>query len=116
MARRFRAGCALVGAMFERGRSKPVRLPDCAFRDRTPKAMSFTKQNQSAREDLFTLTVDQYGRLWLHAKLEGVPVSIDLAERDAAFDIMADTMAENGFEYRPIQAHEQADNDDQPQR
>jgi hypothetical protein len=67
-------------------------------------------------EDRFSLTVDQYGRLWLHAKLEGVPVAIDLAEKDIAFEIMAETMAENGFKYVPVQEHDSADNDDEPGR
>jgi hypothetical protein len=76
--------------------------------------MGLTQRNQNAKEDLFTLTVDQYGRLWLHTKLEGVAVAIDLAEKDTAFGIMAAAMAEQGFEYRPPQAHDGADNDDQP--
>lgn len=75
--------------------------------------MGFTRQNHSAVDDLFSLTVDQYGRLWLHAKLAGVPVSIDLAAKDAAFGIMVETMAEHDFEYRPVRAQDVADNDDQ---
>lgn len=61
----------------------------------------------------FSLTLDQYGRLWLHSKLEGVEVSIDLADKDVAFDIMAEKMAECEFAYRPRQEHGEADNDDQ---
>ena len=34
--------------------------------------MSATQQNQNAIEDPFSLTVDQYGRLWLHAKAQGI--------------------------------------------
>jgi hypothetical protein len=56
--------------------------------------------------------VDQYGRLWLNAKLEGLPVTIDLGEMNVAFEIMAATMSENGFEYQPVQSHEAADNDE----
>ena len=76
--------------------------------------MSLTERDQNALEDPFSLTVDQYGRLWLHAKADGIPVMLDLAEKDVAFQIMAATMAENDFEYRPIPDHEDADNDDQP--
>lgn len=75
--------------------------------------MSLTEQNQNALEDPFTLTVDQYGRLWLHAKIEGVPVILDLAEKDVAFEIMATAMSENDYDYRPVPEHEAADNDDQ---
>ena len=75
--------------------------------------MSQSERSFSALEDQFSLSVDQYGRLWLHTKLEGVKVAIDLAEKDVAFEIMAATMAENGFEYRPSQEHEDADNDDE---
>lgn len=75
--------------------------------------MSRTEQNQNAVEDPFSLTVDQYGRLWLHAKAEGIPIMIDLAEKEVAFEIMAATMVENGFEHSPVQEHEEADNDDQ---
>ena len=60
-------------------------------------AMSATQQNQNAIEDPFSLTVDQYGRLWLHAKAQGVPIMLDLAEKGVAFEIMASTMAENGY-------------------
>ena len=74
------------------------------------------KQSVSAAEELFTLTVDQYGRLWLHTKLEGIEVAIDLADQDDAFIIMAEKMAECEFEYRPSQEHGEADNDDQLQR
>jgi len=75
--------------------------------------MSLTKQNQTAREEPFSLTVDQYGRLWLHAKTDGIPIMLDLSDKDVAFDIMASTMAENDYEYRPVPDHEDADNDDQ---
>lgn len=78
--------------------------------------MTLTERNQNAEEDVFTLTFDQYGRLWLHTKLESVAVSIDLAEKDTAFEIMAAARAEDGFEYRPAQAHDGADNDDRPGR
>lgn len=75
--------------------------------------MSVSEQNYGAWEEMFSLTVDQYGRLWLHAKLEGISVSIDLAQKDAAFEIMAAAMAENGFEYHPAAGHDPADNDDE---
>ncbi len=75
--------------------------------------MSLTEQNQNALEDPFTLTVDQYGHLWLHTKIEGLPVILDLADKDVAFEIMASTMSENNYEYRPAPEHETADNDDQ---
>jgi len=75
--------------------------------------MSLTERNQNAFEDPFSLTVDQYGRLWLHAKIDGAPVVLDLAEKDVAFGIMAATMSQNDYEYRPVQDHEVADNDDQ---
>ena len=70
-------------------------------------------QAESVAEDPFTLTLDQYGRLWLHTKLEGIEVAIDLADKDQAFNIMAEKMAECGFEYRPSREHGEADNDDQ---
>jgi len=75
--------------------------------------MSSTEQSYGAREETFSLTVDQYGRLWLHTKLEGVKVALDLAEKGTAFEIMAATMAEHGFTYSPTQEHEGADNDDE---
>jgi hypothetical protein len=75
--------------------------------------MSVSEQNYGALEETFSLTVDRYGRLWLHAKLEGIAVTIDLAQKDAAFEIMAATMAENGFEYHPAPGHGPAENDDE---
>lgn len=75
--------------------------------------MTSSERNYGAVEDRFSLTVDQYGRLWLHTKLEGVSVAIDLAEKGIAFEIMAAAMAEDGFEYRPVQEHDSADNDDE---
>ena len=75
--------------------------------------MSLTERNENSLEEPFSLTVDRYGRLWLNAKLEGVPVTIDLAEKNTAFTIMAATMSENDFDYHPVQEHEVADNDDQ---
>ena len=75
--------------------------------------MSISEQNYGALEETLSLTVDRYGRLWLHTKPEGIAVSIDLAQKDAAFEIMAATMAENGFEYRPVQLHSDAENDDE---
>lgn len=78
--------------------------------------MSNAEQDVTAREEPFSLVVDQYGHLWLHAKLEGFPVAVDLAEKDSAFRIMADTMAECGFEYSPPAQHEEADNDDEEGR
>jgi len=77
--------------------------------------MSRSERNQNTRDERFSLTVDQYGHLWLHAKLEGIDVAIDLAEKEQAFQIMAATMAEQKFDYRPTGAdHDgQADNDDE---
>jgi hypothetical protein len=75
--------------------------------------MSVAEQDVTAREEPFWLTVDHYDRLWLHGKLDGFPVSIDLAEKDAAFGIMAAKMEECGFDYAPIPVHEPADNDDE---
>jgi hypothetical protein len=78
--------------------------------------MSVSERNYGSIEDTFSLSVDQYGRLWLHTKMEGIPVSIDLASKDAAFEIMAGAMAENGFEYHPVQPHGEAVNDDETGR
>lgn len=78
--------------------------------------MSQTDRDQTVVEEPFSLTLDDYGRLWLHAKLEGVEVVIDLADKDVAFSIMAEKMATSDFEYRPSQDHEEADNDDQLHR
>jgi len=78
--------------------------------------MSQTDRDQSIVEEPFSLTLDQYGRIWLHTKLTGVEVAIDLADKDVAFNIMAEKMAECGFEHRAFQDHEQADNDDQLHR
>lgn len=75
--------------------------------------MSLTEQDQNVADEPFSLTVDQYGCLWLHAKIEGIPAMLDLGEKADAFEIMAATMFENGYEYRPSQGHEAADNDDQ---
>jgi len=77
--------------------------------------MSRSERNQNTRDERFSLTVDQYGHLWLHAKLEGIDVAIDLAEKEQAFQIMAATMAEQKFDYCPTGAdHDgQADNDDE---
>jgi len=76
--------------------------------------MSQTERDQATADQPFSLTLDQYGSLWLHAKLGGIEVAIDLADRDDAFNIMAGKMAECSFEYRASQAHDKADNDDQP--
>jgi hypothetical protein len=75
--------------------------------------MSQTEPDNSVVEEPFSLTLDHYGRMWLHAKLEGIEVAIDLADKEVAFGIMAEKMAECDFEYRPTQEHEEADNDDQ---
>jgi hypothetical protein len=80
--------------------------------------MRQSERNQNSRTESFSLTVDQYGHLWLHAKLEGVEVDIDLAEKEEAFQIMAAVMAEQEFDYRPlVTEHDgQADNDDELSR
>lgn len=75
--------------------------------------MSAAEHDVTAAEDPFSLTLDQYNRLWLHTKLEGFPVAIDLADKEAAFAIMAAKMTECGFEYSPAPRHEPADNDDE---
>ena len=75
--------------------------------------MQQTEHDQTASEEPFSLTVDQYGRLWLHTKLAGVEVALHLADKADAFDIMAEKMAECGFEHSAVVAHQQADNDDQ---
>ena len=75
--------------------------------------MSQTDRDQTLVEQPFALTLDQYGRIWLHAKLDGIEVAIDLADKDVAFNIMAEKMVECGFEYRAAQEHGRADNDDQ---
>ncbi len=78
--------------------------------------MSQTQSDTTLVEEPFALTLDQYGRVWLHAKLEGVDVAIDLADQDVAFNIMAKKMAECDFNYRSVQEHGQVQNDDQPLR
>ena len=80
--------------------------------------MSQSERNQNTRDERFSLTVDQYGHLWLHAKLEGVEVAIDLAEKEQAFQIMAAVMAEQKFDYRTTGADHDghADNDDELRR
>jgi hypothetical protein len=77
--------------------------------------MSQSERNQNTRNERFSLTVDQYGHLWLHAKLEGLEVAIDLAEKEQAFQIMAAMMAEQKFDYRPtgVDHDGRADNDDE---
>jgi hypothetical protein len=77
-----------------------------------------SERNQNTVFETFSLTVDQYGHLWLHAKLEGVEIALDLAEKEQAFQIMAATMTDQKFEYRPAQAEHDgwADNDDEQRR
>jgi hypothetical protein len=45
--------------------------------------MSAAEQDVTATEVPFSLAVDQYERLWLHAKLDGFPVTIELADKEA---------------------------------
>ncbi|HZW46355.1 MAG TPA: hypothetical protein VFF61_02420 [Microvirga sp.] len=80
--------------------------------------MGQSERSQNTLTEPFSLTVDQYGRLWLHAKLEGLEVSIDLAEKEQAFQIMAAVMDEQKFDFRPRAAEHdgQADNDDELRR
>jgi len=80
--------------------------------------VSQSERNQNTRTEPFSLTVDQYGRLWLHSKLEGIEVAIDLAEKEQAFQVMAAVMDEQNFDYRPARSkHDgRADNDDQLRR
>ena len=77
--------------------------------------MSQSERNQNTRGEPFSLTVDQYGRLWLHAKLEGIEVTIDLGGKEQDFQIMAAVMAEQNFDHRTSggEHHGQADNDDE---
>lgn len=75
--------------------------------------MSAAEQDITATEEPFSLTVDRYNRLWLHARLDGFPVAIELAEQRMAFGIMAAKMEECGFEYSPVPEHEPGDNDDE---
>jgi hypothetical protein len=79
--------------------------------------MGQSERDQNTRDEPFSLTVDQYGRLWLHAKLAGVDVAIDLADKEQAFQIMAAVMLEHRFEYnsRALEPA-QADNDDEQHR
>ena len=76
--------------------------------------MGQSEHDQNTRIEPFSLTVDQYGHLWLHAKLTGVDVAIDLAQKEQAFQIMAAVMDEHGFDHAPaiLEAGE-ADNDDE---
>ena len=80
--------------------------------------MGQSERDQNSRTEPFSLTVDQYGRLWLHSKLEGIDVAIDLAEKEEAFQIMAAVMDEQNFDYRPAEPEHdgQADNDDEQRR
>ena len=77
--------------------------------------MGKSERSRNTRTEAFSLTVDQYGRLWLHSKLAGIEVAIDLAEKEEAFQIMAAVMIEQGFDYGQIgPEHDgQADNDDE---
>jgi hypothetical protein len=72
-------------------------------------------RDQNTRTEPFSLTVDRYGRLWLHSKLEGIEVALDLADKEEAFQIMAAVMEDQMFDYRPARVEHdgQADNDDQ---
>jgi hypothetical protein len=74
-----------------------------------------SERNQNTRSDAFFLTVDRYKQLWLHTKLEGVEVSLELGEKDIAFQIMVAAMNEHNFDTQPAREehHGQADNDDQ---
>ena len=62
----------------------------------------------------FALTLDAFGRIWLHAKMNGIEVAIDLADKDIALAIMAEKMSECGFDPRAVPVLGQGDNDDQP--
>lgn len=76
--------------------------------------MARSEQSMNAREEPFSLTVDQYGCLWLHTKQDGIGVNIDLAEQNVAFEIMVAAMLEAGFEHRrELVPQGEADNDDQ---
>jgi hypothetical protein len=77
-----------------------------------------SERNQNTTIEPFSLTLDRYGRVWLHAKLEGVEIALDLAEKEQAFQIMATTMAEQNFEYELARAEHDglADNDDERRR
>lgn len=77
--------------------------------------MSQSERNENTRDEPFRLTVDRYGHLWLHTKMNGLEVAIDLLEKEEAFQIMAEVMAEEKFDYRPrgVDHDGQADNDDE---
>lgn len=80
--------------------------------------MSQSERNHNTRTEPFSLTVDHYGHLWLHSKLNGIDVAIDLDRKEQAFQIMAAVMADQKFDFRPAEAdHDgQADNDDEQGR
>jgi hypothetical protein len=79
--------------------------------------MGQSERDQNTRIEAFSLTVDQYDHLWLHAKLAGVDVAIDLADKEQAFQIMAAVMAEHRFDYDPPALEPgEADNDDEQHR
>ena len=77
--------------------------------------MGQAEHDSSRRQEPFSLTVDQYGRLWLHTRQQGVEVAIDLAEKGVAFQIMATAMAEQDYRHEPAKAQYdgEADNDDE---
>lgn len=77
--------------------------------------MTQTDRDQTLVEEPFALTPDQYGRIGMHAKLDGIEVAIDLADKHLAFRIMASKLTECGFDHRSAQGHSVADNDDKPQ-
>jgi hypothetical protein len=77
-----------------------------------------SERSRNTRTEIFRFTVDQYRHLWLHAKLEGIEVGIDLGEKEQAFQVMASAMDEHGFELRVAKEEHrgQADNDDEQSR
>ena len=75
--------------------------------------MSKTERDVTLVGEPFALTLDAFGRIWLHAKVNGIEMAIDLADKDIAFAIMAEKMSDCGYDYSAVPAHGQADNDDQ---
>jgi hypothetical protein len=54
-----------------------------------------------SREGPFSLPIDQYGRLFILTKQDGIQIAFDLAGKDLAFDIMAAAMSDADAERRP---------------
>lgn len=75
--------------------------------------MGKTEQDVTLVAEPIALTLDAFGRIWLHAKANGIALAIDLAGKDNAFAIMAEKMNDCSYDYSAVPVHGQADNDDQ---